>query len=99
MSAATSAGSAPSRHCAASDCVSAMPSSAPVGWSRNAKPNVREVAYRLIPYLSGGLLVFLLVVFAYALAEDLQVMGRWMDRPYLFVFPVIGAMAAVVLAV
>jgi cytochrome d ubiquinol oxidase subunit II len=61
--------------------------------------DVREAAYRLIPYLSAGLLVFLIVVFAYALVEDLQVMGRWMERPYLLVFPVIGAMAAVVLAV
>jgi hypothetical protein len=37
-------------------------------------------------------------VFVYALAEDLQVMGRWMERPYLFVFPVISTLAAVVLA-
>ena len=61
--------------------------------------DVRKAAYRLIPSLSVGLLVFLVVVFAYALAEELQVMGRWMERPYLFVFPVIGALAAVVLAV
>src|SRR6202023_124199 len=61
--------------------------------------DVRDAAYRLIPYLSAGLLAFLIVVFAYALAEDLQVMGRWLERPYLLIFPVIGAMAAVVLAV
>src|SRR5712691_3747485 len=61
--------------------------------------DVREAAYRLIPYLSVGLLAFLVVVFAYALAENLPVMSRWLERPYLFVFPVIGAMAAVVLAV
>jgi cytochrome d ubiquinol oxidase subunit II len=60
---------------------------------------VRTSAYRLIPYLSVGLLAFLVVVFIYALAEKLQVMGRWMERPYLIVFPVIGALAAVVLAV
>jgi cytochrome d ubiquinol oxidase subunit II len=66
---------------------------------KKCEADVREAAYRLIPYLSAGLLVFLIVVFSYALAEDLQVMGRWMDRPYLFIFPVIGAMAAVVLAV
>jgi L-lactate dehydrogenase len=36
---------------------------------------------------------------AYVLVEDLQVMGRWMERPYLFVFHVIGALAAIVLAV
>lgn len=61
--------------------------------------DVRESAYRLIPYLSVGLLVFLVVVFIYALAENLQVMGRWTERPYLFVFPVIGALAAIVLAI
>jgi cytochrome d ubiquinol oxidase subunit II len=66
---------------------------------KKCEGDVRTSAYRLIPYLSAGLLVFLVVVFAYALVEDLQVMGRWMERPYLFVFPVIGALAAVVLAV
>jgi len=42
--------------------------------------------------------VFLLVVFGYALAENLQVMARWLDRPYLFVFPVVGVIAAIGLA-
>jgi cytochrome d ubiquinol oxidase subunit II len=66
---------------------------------KKCEADVRQAAYRLIPYLSAGLLVFLIVVFIFALAEDLQVMGRWMERPYLFVFPVIGGLAAVVLAV
>jgi cytochrome d ubiquinol oxidase subunit II len=66
---------------------------------KKCEADVREAGYRLIPYLSAGLLVFLIVVFAFALSENLQVMGRWMERPYLFVFPVIGALAAVVLAV
>jgi cytochrome bd ubiquinol oxidase subunit II len=60
--------------------------------------DVRDAAYRLIPTLSIGLLLFLLVVFAFALGEHLQVMGRWVERPYLFVFPVIGVVAAIVLA-
>jgi cytochrome bd ubiquinol oxidase subunit II len=60
--------------------------------------DVRDASYRLIPYLSLGLLVFLIVVFVYALAENLQVMSRWLERPYLFIFPVIGVVAAVVLA-
>jgi cytochrome d ubiquinol oxidase subunit II len=59
---------------------------------------LREQAYRLIPYLAVGLLVFLVAVFAYALAENLQVMGRWLERPYLFLFPVIGALSVIVLA-
>jgi len=66
---------------------------------KKCEGDVRNAAYRLIPYLSVGLLVFLVVVFIYALAENLQVMGRWMERPHLFVFPMFGALAAVVLAV
>ena len=37
---------------------------------------------------------FLFAVFAYALAAHLQVMDRWMERPYLLVFPIIGAAGA-----
>ena len=65
---------------------------------RKCEGEVQEHAYRLLPYLALGLLVFLVVVFGYALAENLQVMGRWLDRPYLFVFPAIGAFAAIGLA-
>jgi cytochrome bd ubiquinol oxidase subunit II len=60
---------------------------------------IRETAYRQIPYLAVGVLVFLVLVFIYALAEHLQLMGRWLDRPYLFVFPAISVVAAVELAV
>jgi cytochrome d ubiquinol oxidase subunit II len=65
---------------------------------RKCEDEVRDQAYRLIPYLSAALHVFLIVVFAYALAEDLAVMRRWLDRPYLFVFPVASALAAITLA-
>jgi cytochrome bd ubiquinol oxidase subunit II len=64
---------------------------------KKCEDDLRDAAYRLIPSLSLGLLVFLIVVFVYALAENLQVMGRWLERPYLFVFPVIGVVAAIVL--
>ena len=66
---------------------------------RKCDGELRELAYRLIPYLSIALLIFLIVVFAYALAVDLRVIGRWLERPYLFVFPAIGIVAAIVLAV
>ncbi|HTV31182.1 MAG TPA: cytochrome d ubiquinol oxidase subunit II [Xanthobacteraceae bacterium] len=59
---------------------------------------LREAAYRIIPYLSLALLVFLIAVFGYALAKNLPVTSRWLAQPYLFVFPVIGALAAIVLA-
>jgi cytochrome d ubiquinol oxidase subunit II len=66
---------------------------------RKCETNVRDAAYRLVPPLALGLLVFLLVVFAYALAENLRVMSRWLERPYLFAFPAIAIGAAIMLAV
>jgi cytochrome d ubiquinol oxidase subunit II len=65
---------------------------------RKCEGDVREEAYRLIPYLALGLLAFLVVVFGYALAENLRVMHRWIERPYLLVFPAIGVVAAIVAA-
>jgi cytochrome d ubiquinol oxidase subunit II len=64
---------------------------------RKCEGEVREEAYRLIPYLSVGLLAFLIIVFTYALAESLPVMSRWLERPYLLVFPLVGALAAIAL--
>jgi cytochrome d ubiquinol oxidase subunit II len=65
---------------------------------RKCEGDVREEAYRVIPYLAVALLVFLVVVFAYALAENLRVVHRWLERPYLFVFPAVGTIAALVAA-
>ena len=65
---------------------------------RKCEGDVREGAYRLIPYLAVAMLVFLVVVFAYALAENLRVVHRWIERPYLFAFPAIGVIAALVAA-
>jgi cytochrome bd ubiquinol oxidase subunit II len=59
---------------------------------------VRDQARRLIPILALAVLAFLVLVFAHALFENLPIMHRWIDRPYLFVFPAIGAVAAVALA-
>jgi cytochrome bd ubiquinol oxidase subunit II len=66
---------------------------------RKCDGDVKNAAYRQIPYLSIGLLVFLVIVFSFALAENLQIMYRWIERPYLFIFPAIAAVAAIVLAV
>jgi len=65
---------------------------------KKCEGDVREMAYRLIPYLSAGLLLFLIGIFIYSLVQQLEVMDMWVERPYLFVFPMIGAMAAVMLA-
>src|ERR1700679_1099348 len=65
---------------------------------RKCHGDVRDSAYRLIPVLSFALLLFLIAVFGFALVEHLQVMNRWLERPYLFVFPAIGIVAAILLA-
>src|SRR6266436_5630189 len=65
---------------------------------KKSEADLRDAAYRLIPYLSVGLLAFLVVVFAYALVENLRVMSRWIERPYLLAFPAIGVIAALVAA-
>jgi cytochrome bd ubiquinol oxidase subunit II len=59
---------------------------------------VREQAHWTIPHLAGGLLAFFVFLYFYVLV-DLQVMSRWMERPYLFVFPAIGAVTAFLLGV
>jgi cytochrome d ubiquinol oxidase subunit II len=50
------------------------------------------------PPLSLALLLFLVAVFGFALIEHLPVMNRWLERPYLFPFPAVGILAAILLA-
>src|SRR3954469_13099895 len=65
---------------------------------RKCEGECRDTARRQISVLAIGVLAFLVVVFGYALAENLPILHRWIDRPYLCVFPSIGAIAAIVLA-
>jgi cytochrome d ubiquinol oxidase subunit II len=65
---------------------------------KKCEGEVRDAAYRQIPYLAVGLLAFLVIVFAFALFEELQVLRRWLERPYLFVFPALGIVAAIAAA-
>jgi cytochrome d ubiquinol oxidase subunit II len=65
---------------------------------KKCETEVRDTAWRQIPYLAVGVLTSLVIVFIFALAENLPLMHRWIERPYLFVFPAIGVAAAVVLA-
>jgi len=58
---------------------------------------VRDVAWHQIPYLAISALAFLIIVFIYALTKNLPLMHRWVERPYLFLFPAIGAAASIVL--
>jgi cytochrome d ubiquinol oxidase subunit II len=58
---------------------------------------LRDWAYRRItPLLLGGL-GFLALAFVFALVSDYQVMHRWLESPWLLVFPAIGAGACYVL--
>jgi cytochrome d ubiquinol oxidase subunit II len=57
----------------------------------------RETAYRLLPKLLFGVLVFLAIVFVDALLADLRIMARWIERPYLIIFPAVGAAGAALL--
>lgn len=52
---------------------------------------LRDWAYARIPWLTGGVILVLALTFTLALTDDLRVMGRWMEAPWLLVFPIIGA--------
>ena len=66
---------------------------------RKCEGEVRDRARRLIQALALGLLAFLLWVFSHALIAHLPILHRWIERPYLFVFPAIGVIAAAVLGI
>jgi cytochrome d ubiquinol oxidase subunit II len=59
--------------------------------------NLRERAYRLLPWLLAGALVFLGCAFVASSWMDLSVMHRWIERPWLVVFPGIGALAVILM--
>jgi cytochrome d ubiquinol oxidase subunit II len=52
--------------------------------------DARDLGYRVLPRLVVAVLAFLGVVFVSSLGLHLQVLDRWLDRPFLVVFPVIG---------
>ncbi len=58
----------------------------------------REFGLRVLPSLSGALLVFLTAAFALSLFRHLRVMHRWLERPELIVFPLAGLLAGLLLA-
>ena len=55
---------------------------------------LRDRAYAALPRLTAGVFGFLAIAFIYALVLNLRIMDRWLERPYLIVFPAIGAYAA-----
>ncbi|MGO4406212.1 cytochrome d ubiquinol oxidase subunit II [Bosea sp. RAF48] len=54
---------------------------------------LREFGFRVLPGLIAALLVFLVAVFIHALVIDLPVLHRWIERPILLIFPLIGLAA------
>lgn len=61
--------------------------------------HLRARAYRLLRPLSIGVFAFLASAFIYAAGLDLRIMHRWLERPYLAIFPIVGAVAAYRLAI
>jgi cytochrome d ubiquinol oxidase subunit II len=61
---------------------------------RKCDGEIRERAYRWLPVLTVGVLAFLACAFVAALGMHLELMDRWLERPYLLVFPLIGAVSA-----
>jgi cytochrome d ubiquinol oxidase subunit II len=56
--------------------------------------DIQTIAFRLLPRLLGGVLLFLAVAFVAALGLQLRVMERWLEQPMLGIFPLIGVASA-----
>ncbi|WP_212625440.1 cytochrome d ubiquinol oxidase subunit II [Pseudomonas sp. PP3] len=64
------------------------------GWvARKCVGKARSKALSLAPRLAGITLILVFILFAHALISNLRIMDRWIDRPILFVVPVIAAAA------
>jgi cytochrome d ubiquinol oxidase subunit II len=59
--------------------------------------SLRDRAYKLLRPLTIGVFGFLAVAFLYALMLNLRIMDRWLERPFLFVFPALGIVASILL--
>jgi cytochrome d ubiquinol oxidase subunit II len=63
-----------------------------VGWLIwKTDGEVRDRSYRQALWLLAGVLIFLIAAFVMALEMDLRVMTRWVERPILAIFPILGA--------
>ena len=56
---------------------------------------LRDWAYQRLPWLLGGVVVVLVIVFVYALATGLHVFDRWVSHPLLLILPLLAALAMV----
>ncbi len=64
---------------------------------RKCEGPTRERAYQLLPVLTVGVLAFLATALVLSLAMHLSLMNRWLERPYLLIFPLIGAISSICL--
>ncbi len=55
---------------------------------------IRDRAYQLMGIVLSGVFAFLVIIFIWSLLVHLPIMQRWTQRPYLAIFPAIGAAAA-----
>jgi cytochrome bd ubiquinol oxidase subunit II len=60
---------------------------------KKCEGKLRDGGFRVLPWLVVGVLLFLVIAFAGATAAHLRIMDRWLERPYLVVFPAIGLAA------
>jgi cytochrome d ubiquinol oxidase subunit II len=60
---------------------------------------LRDRCYRLLPWLLAGVLAFLACALFASLRMELAVMHRWIERPWLVVFPCLGLLAVVAMLV
>jgi cytochrome d ubiquinol oxidase subunit II len=68
------------------------------GWlTYKSQPEIRDLGFRLIPRLLGALFVFLALIFALSLMNELWVLQRWTQMPALVVFPLFGVIACAVM--
>ena len=64
---------------------------------RKCEGPIRERAYQLLPVLTVAVLAFLATALVLALSMHLGLMGRWLERPYLLIFPLVGAVSSIAL--
>ncbi len=70
------------------------------GWlTYKTETDTREFGYRYMPWLLGGVLLFLLAAAAYALGVQLRVLHRWTERPAMLALPLLGLVACAGLVV
>jgi cytochrome d ubiquinol oxidase subunit II len=65
---------------------------------RTCEEDLQKRAYGVLPWLLASVLAFLVAVFLLSVTKNLPIMQRWLERPYLAIFPLIGLAAVLLLA-